>query len=111
MHQHIVLRRFFLRLVARKLQRALHIINDKAGDLRRQHAEIIGHEDKKNTDTQAQPVFAKIFIEGFEVLQSKSLGKGIAEAPASAWAFEKVWLNHNLKEGCKSNKKKIKAQT
>lgn len=78
LHQHIILCSALVRLVAGQLQFALYIINNKARNLRRQHAEVIGNKNKENTNAEAQPVFAEIFIEGFQMLQMESLCKGIA---------------------------------
>jgi hypothetical protein len=57
-------------------KRLLHEVDDEAGDLGRQHAEIVGDKDKENAGHKAPAVFNEIFFEVPEVLHNRGLGKG-----------------------------------
>lgn len=78
LHQYVVGAPAVVRFVVGQL--LLHIINNKTHYLRRQYAEIIGDNDKKNSDTQPELILPEIFIKRLKMLQSKTFGKSSIQA-------------------------------
>ena len=51
----------------------LYEVCNKSCNLRRQYVEIVGKENKYDTNAQADTVFPEILVEGFKMFQTKGL--------------------------------------